>query len=413
MDHLEVAVTGPLPSIRAGLKTMKNKSHILMVRATNIAQSPHICTLANYLNRQGYQITFVCFEGDGKEKPGLEASIEFIPLGFRLGGSSFRKGLKALAAGWKLRKVLGEVEYDLMYILDSWTLPIVWLATGGRLQRQGKSMVYHTFDWLEPSLVRKFHVRLEKKACSRADLVVNTDRARARVQRTLYGLAKTPLWVQNCLSLKTEQPEPREAYRRRMLGGAEGRDKVLLIYPTVVRDETSAQRMFFELIQAVALLPQQYCLATFYGQGREYQRCLGEVERRGIRDRVVFLEPVPFAELLRYVASADLGAILYDDCRSSGYFMCNADKLSLLIGCGIPYVGSDYPNLEAITYRHGLGLCCDPHQPASLAKKIQEIAEGDQSLADRKRHVRKVFENDLHFERHGEKLVQALDSLAG
>jgi glycosyltransferase involved in cell wall biosynthesis len=126
----------------------------------------------------------------------------------------------------------------------------------------------------------------------------------------------------------------------------------------------------------------------------------------------VFLEPVPFSELLHYVAAADLGAILYDDCKSSGYFMCNADKLSLLIACGIPYVASDYPNLEAVTYRYGLGLCCDPHNPQALAKRIQELAEGNPGLAERKKHVRKVFEDELHFERHGEKLVRALAFLA-
>ena len=72
---------------------------------------------------------------------------------------------------------------------------------------------HHTYDWLEPGLVAKLHQRLETRACRAADLVVNTDRSRARMKQTLYGLKTAPLWVQNCLSTTIPIPKPDEALR--------------------------------------------------------------------------------------------------------------------------------------------------------------------------------------------------------
>jgi glycosyltransferase involved in cell wall biosynthesis len=149
----------------------------------------------------------------------------------------------------------------------------------------------------------------------------------------------------------------------------------------------------------------------FYRAGVEYQRCLTACLEAGISKRVRFLEPVPFLRLLDYVASADVGAIFYDDSESSGYFMCNADKLSLLAACGIPFVASHQPNLESVTYRHGLGKCCNPWDAVALADAFRAVVEGVTPLAEWKQQARKAFLEHLNFEVHGRRLVAALDQL--
>jgi glycosyltransferase involved in cell wall biosynthesis len=383
---------------------------ILMVRATDAGRSPHVQTLARFLAQQGFGVTVVCLEGEAGTTE--EEGVEVVRLGYQLGGPALRKTFQVLAAARALRRLVSGRDFDILYVVDSWTLPVLRLALGSTFRSRGRRLVYHTYDWLEPSLVRRAHVRLERAICRQADLVVNTDRSRARLQRTLYGLPRTPLAVQNCALRETPLPPFDAACRARLLGGAEGRDKVLMIYPTTVAHESSAERQHFGLIQAFAQLPANYHLATFWAEGAEYRRCRRAIAEFGLERRVTFLDPMPFARLREHVASADVGAILYDDSWSSGYFLCNPDKLSLLMNCGVPFVASDFPNLEAITYRHGLGVCCDSRDPHALAGAIRELAEGAVLLAERKKHVRRVFEDELHFERQAGVLVQALDTLA-
>jgi hypothetical protein len=381
--------------------------HIVLIRATGLASSGGVITLANFLARGGFRLTVVCLEAASAAVPELSPGIELIGLESaaqrRLG-----KPWARVRAAVKLRGVLRNLDGDATYVVDSWTLPAVWLATGGKFRLGKAGLVYHTYDWLEPGLHPTISLRLERAACRAADLVVNSDRARARMQRTLYRLRETPLWVQNALPRSTPLPAMDRVLRRKLLRGNGASDACLLVYPTAVSNGESAQRLTFELINAFALLPERFHLATFFHEGAEHRRCLDLVASKRLQERVTFLPVVPLLQLIVYLGCADLGAILYDDCVSSGYFMASPDKLSLLAACGVPYVASDFPNLEAVTYRFGLGVCCDARDPVELARAIRELADGRVSLVERKAHVREVFERELYFEKHAGKLVEAL-----
>jgi glycosyltransferase involved in cell wall biosynthesis len=369
----------------------------------------NVITLANFLHEAAHSVSVVSVGGGATGVIGLREGIKVTALGVGTSHGFTCKVKRRFSGGLRLRRHLRTQVFDLLYVVDSWTLPTLWLATLGRLRWRGAKLVYHTFDWLEPGLVAEAHRRLERKVCQRADLVVNTDRARARMQRTLYQLKTTPLWVQNCLSSDIPIPTPNESLRREMAGAADTSQLRIIIYPTVVSNAESAQRMTWELIQGFRRLPESYRLVLFYREGVEYRRCLTACVEAGISKRVRFLEPVPFLRLLDYVASADVGAIFYDDSESSGYFMCNADKLSLLAACGIPFVASDQPNVESVAYRHGLGKCCNPRDAVVLADAFRAVVEGATPLAEWKQQARKAFLEHLNFEVHGQRLLAALD----
>jgi len=386
---------------------MNKARRIQIVRQTGITSMFNVITLVNCLHDAGHAVDVVCVEPITEPAAGLREGVTVC--GLDTGKSNGWRKIKCRLDGtWRLRRYLQRRTFDVLYVVDSWTLPTLWLATLGSLRWPGTKLVYHTFDWLEPGLVAKAHWQLERKACQRADLVVNTDRARARMQQTFYGLKATPLWVQNCLSKTIPIPAANESLRREMSGANDTSQLRIIIYPTVVSNSESAQRMTWELIQGFRRLPENYRLVLFHREGVEYRRCLAACVEAGIANRVRFLEPVPFLRLLDYAASADVGAIFYDDSQSSGYFMCNADKLSLLAACGIPFVASDQPNLESVIYRHGLGQCCDPRNPNLLAEAFLTIADGETSLPVWKQRARKAFLENLNFEIYGQRLTSAI-----
>ena len=390
---------------------MKPGCCIQLVRQTGITSMFNVITLANCLRDAAHTVDVVCVEPVKEVVDGLNQGITVKGLG--AGHASGLRKLKCrLEGALRLRRYLKGRTFEVLYVVDSWTLPTLWLATLGSLRWPGTKLVYHTFDWLEPGLVAQSHRRLERMVSQRADLVVNTDRARARMQQTFYGLKTSPLWVQNCLSRAVPIPALNERLRGELAGGTDTSQLRIIIYPTVVSNAESAQRMTWELIQGFRRLPESYRLVLFRRDGLEYRRCAAACVEAAISNRVRFLEPVPFLRLLDYVASADVGAIFYDDSKSSGYFMCNADKFSVLAACGIPFVASDQPNLESVTYRYGLGKCCDPRNSEALALAFLSIAEGETPLSVWKQRARKAFLEHLNFEIHGKRLVEAIGRLA-
>lgn len=389
---------------------IKLQKRIQFVRQTPPSFMVHVHTLGEYLHSAGCHVRLISVEGrnaDLRADPAMEWSCLDETT-----GRGWGKLYHRLRGGLRLRQYLKAAQFDILYVIDSWTLPTLWIATGGRMRWPRAKLVYHTFDWLEPGLVAPTHLKLEKLVCQRADLAVNADRARARLQRSFYGLPRTPLWVQNCISRNAPIPARSTSLRAEMIGKAPTHgDEYLVIYPTVISNPSSSQRMAWELIQAFRHLSSRHRLILFYSPGEEYERCRSAVRAAGLSDRIHFLRPVPFSRLMEMVASADLGIILYQDSLSSGYFMCNADKLSLFLACGLPYVASDQPNLESVTYRYRLGECCNAENPEDLARSIRLITEGSESMDSRRRRAVDTFWTVYNFETQGKKLLEALSRM--
>jgi glycosyltransferase involved in cell wall biosynthesis len=268
--------------------------------------------------------------------------------------------------------------------------------------------VYHTYDWLEPGLHSRFHLLLEKYTCRHASLLVNTDRTRARLQQTLYRLPRCPLFLPNYLSKVAVLPADIARLRREMLQGLRSDNSVVLIYPTIAGKE----RLTLEIMQAFKLLPRDYVLVTIAlddAYGREVRRMAASSELEG---RVKVYSPMSHDQVLNLIAAADLGAIFHDATSSSGNFMGNPSRLALFVACGIPFVAVATPNVEALVYKHALGICCDPNNPRELADSIKRLLNDPPGLPARKQHLRQVFAEDLNFEKHAGNLVVMLRSIA-
>ena len=166
-----------------------------------------------------------------------------------------------------------------------------------------------------------------------------------------------------------------------------------------------------ELAEAMMWLPDSYYLCLFRSTGSYADQCEGRVAELGLSGRVTLLPRMDLKQLLRHMVCADVGVALYNDYRSSGYFMCNADKIGLYAACGLPVVASDYPNLTSLIYRHGLGLCCDAKRPKELASSVLALANDPDVLAEAKKCARDAFEGVLNVEIQARPLVIKLHNL--
>ena len=216
--------------------------------------------------------------------------------------------------------------------------------------------------------------------------------------------------ILSSLSIRDRLPDVDGSARREMLGGGDSDDKIV-IYPTLISRDMAEERCVPQLVKAFKDLGPGYRLILFGREGRGLAGVKEIVAEMGLQGRVMFLSPKPFEELMRYTATADMGVILYDDTRSSGYFMCNADKLSLFAACGIPYIASAFPNLESVTYKHNLGRCCNASDPGDIARAIKDLSAEVRDKEAHRRRLRAAFEEHICIERHIGPLVEELGKM--
>ena len=379
---------------------------VAVVRNGGLMRQHHLTTLCGFLHEQGIGVEFISLQAPAHEVewfagrvPGI--TVQGIAESCGAGFQRFFKG--GLALRWRLRKL----QFDVLYVIDSWTLPYVFVATFGSMRWKACPMVYHTFDMLVPHVALRAYLWLERYAARRSDLNVNADRSRAAVTKALFGLRETPLAVPLRLPRNACLPARDDKRRASLIGATISQDARLIAYPSYAYED----RLTKELIRAVALLPDNYFLATIGGDC-EYARECEELSRAlGIADRVRFLSPMPHEEVLSYCACADVGVIFHDEEASLGNFLCHPGRLAYFIALGLPVVANAVPVLEAIVYRYGLGVCCSPREPEAVAGAIREICEGRIPVSERRRMIREHFQQDLHYELEGQKIVRALRRL--
>ena len=335
---------------------------ILLVRWDSPGHFRNLSTIANYLFSHNNEISIATVTECKREDTGLAPNITWHSFGLASGNRPLMKGrLKIIY--WLAREIKN-IPHDVLYVFDSWTIPYV-IAARIMAGKQKIPWIYHTVDWLEPGRYPLYSA-IEKWACHNARVVINTDRTRARLQQALYKLEEMPAWVPNYLSCSEIIPERDENLRLQLLGEKSPDNSILLIHPTIA----SPARLVIEIIRSLPFVDKRVVLLQI-AKDNDYKReCIKVATEIGVINKVIFHEPVSYPKLLQFLKCADISAIFHDHRPSSGYFLCNADRLSLLAACGIPFVASNYPNMEALVYRYGLGECCDPYSPQSIAAAI-------------------------------------------
>lgn len=376
---------------------------VLVLRWGPIDQSPHVVTLVNFLARQSFRVTVVTAAA-GLRPASLDASVDLISLGHKsLTGVS--KAAHLVGIAHKLRKLVRRLRVEVLYVIDSWSLPPVLLACAGKTRTLAPIFIYHTFDWLDPGIHKRIHFWYEKWAYNNADFCVNVDRSRARLIQSFYRLSKLPLWVPN-FPLLDEKPPVRDENLHDDLLGVGGR--VLVICPSV----TSPSRLHLELLRGFSFLPREYRLVTFSGRSKYDAVCHELAETADLKGRIRFLTPCVYEELVKYLSCADVGVILNNWKGSSGYWMANSGRLANFLSASVPVVTSDVPNLEALVYKYHLGECCDAYDPISIARSIRSVVEKAPGIKERRKLVSTAYQTELHFERRGMLLAKELHRLS-
>jgi glycosyltransferase involved in cell wall biosynthesis len=213
--------------------------------------------------------------------------------------------------------------------------------------------------------------------------------------------------VHNCMP-RWQPPDPAPDLLRRAAGIDPGAPVVLY------HGRFLADRGLGQLASALLEpgLEQVHAVFLGFGPGEGHVRSLEADSRFGAR--IHRLRGVPPAELLEWIASADV-AVMPNQPTSANERLSTPNKLFESLAAGVPVVSSDFPERRRIVIDDPggpLGAVCDPTDPRSIAAAIRGILALDAGArAELRRRCLRAAHERWNWETESGRLLSLYDDL--
>jgi glycosyltransferase involved in cell wall biosynthesis len=217
-----------------------------------------------------------------------------------------------------------------------------------------------------------FYARIEAALIGVPDVVTTVNQSIAREMASRYGVAEPGVILNAPEAADDALPVPRNTLLRDDLGIESG--KLLFLF----QGNLSINRNLEALVEAMALVEAQDVVLVLMGPGETKRHELeGMAERLGLlQTRVLFHDPVPQRDLLRYSASADVGLIPYPaiDVNTT---LCTPNKLFEFLVAGVPILANDLPELRRFVLGNKAGMTHAMGSPIEIAAAIDAMVRSD------------------------------------
>jgi glycosyltransferase involved in cell wall biosynthesis len=282
--------------------------------------------------------------------------------------------------------------YDILHSNDLDTLPANYLAS---LIRR-KILVYDSHEYFtevaelkDRNLVRKTWEAIEKIIFPRLDHIITVSGSIAGEYMKKYG--KRPEIIRNF----PETPVLMRDCSRSDFGIPSGK-KLIILQGTGINRDRGAE----EAVESMEFVKNAILLIA--GTGDVIPQLREQVHNSGLNDRVIFIPPMPYRELMCLTGLCDAGLSLDRDTNLNHRFSL-PNKLFDYIMAGIPVVASPLPEISDIVEKYGIGMIVMDHSPAEIARAINSILD-EEHKSNRSENLKKAA-SELNWEKEKHKLI--------
>ena len=359
---------------------------------------------ARSLAAHGYRVSVL---GSRFDLPSLtrrrEGAIDVveIPFGFRNAKKSpLRRGLTVTRLWLEILRTPARI----YHAHDVHVGPPAWAAS--RIRRAVLVYDGHEIHWRRNEgrggrarLLALICTAIERFMVRHSDGVITTNESRAAVLRERYRisevhvLANVPPRVDTVVPLDPGYPA----------------GKPILLY----QGWLSPGRGFRETIKAIALVDGIHFVVLGFGYETTRNQIREWAVEEGVAERVHFLPPRPFDELVRTAAAATIGLVPIKGIDLNTY-LGDTNKLHEYLMAGLPVVASDLPEIRRVATEGDppVGELFDPGSPTSIASAIRRVLDDPEAYEARRREARRLALARFNWQVEEERLLSLYAEVA-
>ncbi len=161
------------------------------------------------------------------------------------------------------------------------------------------------------------------------------------------------------------------------------------------------------LIEAAEFLePNIIIVMMGKDKGTTKSRLEALIASKGMANRVKIIPPVPYAELLSWTASADIGLIILPMDFSLAVLMMLPNKLFEYLMAGLPVLASPTIAISDVIKPYGVGQIVTSLAPEDVGAAINAMLADSSALARMRRNALEAAHQEFYWEKESTQLIQ-------
>jgi glycosyltransferase involved in cell wall biosynthesis len=337
------------------------------------------------LVRSGHQVNLVVSDFGRTESSGEDLGIKIHYVPAALWPSAARNFLEQLVFNRTAASIIKKLRPSHIHCHDlSSLLAGVWAK-----KKLGATLIFDAHELMPESMggIRELVWGwIEKNCIPRCDRIVMPETNRIAYFKRKYLNIPSPLLLQN-FPRKADIPKDKFNLLRDMCS-IKSEQKIIL-YTGLIAPRRSVE----ELINSMTMCDEKFVLVIMGEVFRGYDETLRlKIRKLRLEDRVFLHGPVPHAEILRYMASCDIGTAFYSRSNLNNYY-CAPNKVFEYIALGKPLLTNNYPGLLQTVEKFRQGVCLSEITPKSLAEAYNTASDFNLVAAGAKKYF---WEDEEH-----------------
>ncbi len=244
--------------------------------------------------------------------------------------------------------------------------------------------------------VRKVWLSIEKRIFPKLKSVYTVNQSIAKIYEERYGVN---VGVVRNVSRKWE---PTNIKSKADLSIAEDKKMIILQGSGINIDRGGEEAV--ESMQWV-----KNAILYIVGGGDVINQLKEMVKTKSLSDKVIFIDRIPYDEMMNYTYHADLGLTLDKD-TNPNYRFSLPNKVFDYIHAGTPVLSSDLVEIKRVIDKHNVGATLKEYSSKSIASEINKIFEKPESLKQMKENCISASEAEC-WENEQEKLSRYFPSV--
>jgi glycosyltransferase involved in cell wall biosynthesis len=368
------------------------RKKIIVSVISDIVTDQRVQKECNTLVEMGYD---VCLAGRNSSREFLLNKLPFRIIRFR---NPFKRGvLMYFVFNVQLFFFLLFRNADVLWANDLDTMLPNFLVS----RLKNKKLVYDSHEYFTASVnkksSRKIWERMEKYIFPKLKNVITVNNSIKNIYEKKYKVPVTVIrnvpynYVISEASQKVILPPDK---------------KILLIQGMGINENRGAE----EAILTMQYLPDDYNL-YFIGSGTIWGRLKQLVHELKLSEKVIFIEPLPYLEMMEYTRQSFLGLIFEKIDASEEHLFALPNKFFDYVHAGIPVLSSEAVEIKLLIDQYHVGDTIDNFDPSEIAKKILEISKNKNVYDLWKQNTAEASE-DLNWEKEEKNLINFMQNVS-